>query len=149
MHILRCMCSKFCVKFQRAPLKFHTKFWTHTPQNMHFTVFNFCVWVTISFNCDVISLSDTGLRLSSPATRLHYSDNSGLAESQGDGEMISSHTRPPLASPSLVSQDAGETREQLVGVINYEISIGQATHARQAYGRRRYAPDYWGGMLVN
>ena len=26
MHILRCTGSKFCVKFQRAPLKFHTKF---------------------------------------------------------------------------------------------------------------------------
>ena len=36
MHILRCMGSKFCVKFQRCPLKFNTKFWTHTPQNMHF-----------------------------------------------------------------------------------------------------------------
>ena len=60
MHILRCMGSKFCVKFQRAPLKFHTKFWTHTPQNMNFTVFYFCVWVTISLNCDVISLSETG-----------------------------------------------------------------------------------------
>ena len=35
MHILRCMGSKFCVKFQRCPLKFHTKFWTHTSQNMH------------------------------------------------------------------------------------------------------------------
>ena len=37
MHILRCMGSKFCAKFQRCPLKFHTKFWTYTPQNMHFT----------------------------------------------------------------------------------------------------------------
>ena len=37
VHILRCMGSKFCVKFQRCPLKFHTKLWTHTPQNMHFT----------------------------------------------------------------------------------------------------------------
>ena len=36
MHILRCMGSQFCVKFQRCPLKFHTKFWTHTPPNMHF-----------------------------------------------------------------------------------------------------------------
>ena len=26
MHILRCMGSKFCGKFQRCPLKFHTKF---------------------------------------------------------------------------------------------------------------------------
>ena len=60
MHILRGMGSKFCVKFQREPLKFHTKFWTHTPQNMYFTVFYFCVWVTISLNCDVISLSETG-----------------------------------------------------------------------------------------
>ena len=36
MHILRCMGSTFCVKFQRCPLKFHTKLWTHTLQNMHF-----------------------------------------------------------------------------------------------------------------
>ena len=28
--VMRCMGSKFCMKF-------HTKFWTHTPQNMHFT----------------------------------------------------------------------------------------------------------------
>ena len=40
MHILRCMGSKFCVKFQRCPLKFHTKFCTHTPQNMHFTTYD-------------------------------------------------------------------------------------------------------------
>ena len=60
MHIWRCMGSKFCVKFQRGPLKFHTKFWTHTPQNVHFTVMYFCVSVTISLNCDVISLSETG-----------------------------------------------------------------------------------------
>ena len=45
---------------RRAPLKFHTKLWTHTPQNVHFTVLYFCVWVTISLNCDVISLSETG-----------------------------------------------------------------------------------------
>ena len=37
MHILQCMGSKFCVKFQRRLLKFNTKFWTHTLQNMHFT----------------------------------------------------------------------------------------------------------------
>ena len=35
IHILLCMDSKFCVKFQRAPLKFHIKVWIHTPQNMH------------------------------------------------------------------------------------------------------------------
>ena len=59
MHILQCMCSKFCVKFQRTTLKFHPKFWTHAPQNMHFTVLYFCVWVTTSLNCDVISLGET------------------------------------------------------------------------------------------
>ena len=37
LDILRCMGSKFCVKFQRCPLKFHTKFWTHTPQSVNFT----------------------------------------------------------------------------------------------------------------
>ena len=48
MHILRCMGSKFL---------------THIPQNKHFAVFYFCVWVTISLNCDVISLSETGPRM--------------------------------------------------------------------------------------
>ena len=42
MHILRCTGSKFCVKFQRCPLKFPTKCWTHTPQNMT--------------NCDILQL---------------------------------------------------------------------------------------------
>ena len=60
MHILQCMGSKFYVKSQRAHLKFHTKFWTHTLQNMQFTVINFCVWVTMSLNCDVKSLRETG-----------------------------------------------------------------------------------------
>ena len=55
MLILGCMGSKICVKFQRAPLKFHTIFLTHTPQNMHFTGSYFCVWFTISLNCVVIS----------------------------------------------------------------------------------------------
>ena len=36
MHILWCMELK-SVKFQRRPLKFHTKVWTHTAQNMHLT----------------------------------------------------------------------------------------------------------------
>ena len=31
-----------------SPLKFHIKFWTNAPQNMHFTGFFFCVWVMIS-----------------------------------------------------------------------------------------------------
>ena len=60
-HILQCMGSKFCAKFQRAPLKFHTKFWTHTLQYMLFIVFYFYVQVTISLNCDIISLSETAL----------------------------------------------------------------------------------------
>ena len=34
MHILQCMGSKFCVKFEGQKL---TKFRTHTPQNMYFT----------------------------------------------------------------------------------------------------------------
>ena len=43
-----------------ALLKFHTQFWTHALQNMYFTVFYLCVWVTVSLNCDIISLSETG-----------------------------------------------------------------------------------------
>ena len=63
-HLVNCIfCGiqtlKFCVKFQRAPLKFHTKFWTHIPQNMHSTDFHFCVWFTISLSCDVISHNET------------------------------------------------------------------------------------------
>ena len=64
MLIFRCMGSKFCVKFQRAPLKLHTKCWTHTSQNIHFTVFYFSSWFAISWNCDVISLSVTAPRRS-------------------------------------------------------------------------------------
>ena len=50
----------FCMKFQRCPLKFHTKFWTYTPQNMHFTR---CLkfddlWYLKSY--DILSLSETG-----------------------------------------------------------------------------------------
>ena len=37
MPILRCLGSKLCVRFQRCPLKFYTKFCTHTQQNMHLT----------------------------------------------------------------------------------------------------------------
>ena len=62
MHILRCMGSKFCMKFQRCPLKFHTKFWTHTPQNMHFMrCWKFDdLWYLKSY--DILSLSETGPR---------------------------------------------------------------------------------------
>ena len=48
------------VKFQIAPLKFHTKFWTHRLQDMHFTDFYFCAWFTIFLNCKVISHSEMG-----------------------------------------------------------------------------------------
>ena len=34
MHILRCMGSKFCMKFQMCPLKIHTKFGIHTPRDI-------------------------------------------------------------------------------------------------------------------
>ena len=60
MHILRFMGSKFCVKFQRCPLKFHTKFWTHTPQNMHFTRCEKFDDICYFKNYDLLSLSDTG-----------------------------------------------------------------------------------------
>ena len=57
MHILRCMCSILFVK-----LKFDTKFWTHTQKNVHFTILHLGVSVTISLNCDVKSLGETGPR---------------------------------------------------------------------------------------
>ena len=43
MHISRCAGYKVCVKRQREPLKFHTKFGAHTQQNIHFTEFYLCV----------------------------------------------------------------------------------------------------------
>ena len=43
MHILCCLGSNFFMNFQRAPFKFHTKFWTHKSQNMRFIDFNFFV----------------------------------------------------------------------------------------------------------
>ena len=43
MYILRCMGSKFYVKFARVPVKYDTIFWTHILQNMHFTDLYLCV----------------------------------------------------------------------------------------------------------
>ena len=57
IHFLWCMGSKFCVKFQRVPLKFHTKFWSHISQNVHITDFHFSLWLMIPWNCDIISLN--------------------------------------------------------------------------------------------
>ena len=59
MHILRCMGSKFCVKFQRCPMKFHAKSLTHTPRNMHLTR---CWNLTIDDILELLyrSLSETG-----------------------------------------------------------------------------------------
>ena len=34
IHIFQCMCQIFCVEFQRYPLKFHTKYRTHTLKDM-------------------------------------------------------------------------------------------------------------------
>ena len=39
MRILPCLGSNFYVKLRRCPLKSHTDFWTHIPENMHFTMF--------------------------------------------------------------------------------------------------------------
>ena len=49
--------TKFCVKSQRAPLKFHTKF---EPIHRKICILLTCffLWFTISLNCDVISLSE-------------------------------------------------------------------------------------------
>ena len=33
IHIFQWMCEIFCVEFQRYPLKFHTKYFTHTLKN--------------------------------------------------------------------------------------------------------------------
>ena len=35
-HIFQCMGKIFCVEFQRVPLKFHTKYLTHTMKNVNF-----------------------------------------------------------------------------------------------------------------
>ena len=34
IHIFQCMGKIFCVEFQRYPLKFHTKYLTHTLKDM-------------------------------------------------------------------------------------------------------------------
>ena len=36
IHIFQCMGKMFCVEFQRYPLKFHTKYLTHTLKNVDF-----------------------------------------------------------------------------------------------------------------
>ena len=35
-HIFQCMGEIFCVEFQRVPLKFHTKYLTHTLKDVDF-----------------------------------------------------------------------------------------------------------------
>ena len=35
-HIFQCMSKIFCVEFQREPLKFHTKYLTHTLKDIDF-----------------------------------------------------------------------------------------------------------------
>ena len=39
IHIFQCMGKIFCVEFQRYPLKFHTKYLTHTLKDMIFMQF--------------------------------------------------------------------------------------------------------------
>ena len=39
-HIFQCMGKIFCVEFQRVPLKFHTKYLTHTLKDVDFTCEN-------------------------------------------------------------------------------------------------------------
>ena len=60
MHILGCVGSKFCAKFQRAPLKFQNFEALHRKICILLKNFNICVWLTTSLNCDVIRLSETG-----------------------------------------------------------------------------------------
>ena len=61
------------VEFQRCPLKFHTKLWTHTQQIIHFTDCYFGVSFMISLNSIVISLCETGPIYTS-TRMLHDSD---------------------------------------------------------------------------
>ena len=35
-HVFQCMGKIFCVEFQRVPLKFHTKYLTHTLKDVDF-----------------------------------------------------------------------------------------------------------------
>ena len=43
-NIFQCMGKVFCVEFQRVPLKFHTKYLTHTFQCMTLNIFKDCHW---------------------------------------------------------------------------------------------------------
>ena len=75
MHILQCMGWKFCVKFQRRLLKFHTKFWTHTLQNMHLR------GVKNLTNHDILNLCETGPRCLHAASS--FSQALALENSEG------------------------------------------------------------------
>ena len=46
MHIFQCMDKIFCVEFQREPLKFHTKYLTHTLKD---TIFNIEILRALGF----------------------------------------------------------------------------------------------------
>ena len=66
---------KILCEISKGTFEISHKIWTHTPQNMHFTVLIFCVWVTISLNCDVISLSKTG-----PCNAMHYNIHANVSD---------------------------------------------------------------------
>ena len=53
--------SKIWCEIWKGTFEISHKILNHTPQNMHITLIKYCVWVTKSLNCDVISLSETVL----------------------------------------------------------------------------------------
>ena len=61
MHIFQCMGKRFCVQFQRVPLKFHTKYLTHILNDTIFIQhwYRKCFWstprVTFEFHNDVMT----------------------------------------------------------------------------------------------
>ena len=70
---------KFCVKFQRCPLKFYNKFWIHTSQHMHFTTYKNCR-LMISWSYHILSVSETGPRCIISWTKYYTQTHSLMLE---------------------------------------------------------------------
>ena len=60
IHIFQCMGKLFCVKFQRVPLKFHTKYLTHALKNI---IFTYCWNFKRSWISELTSVCETQPRI--------------------------------------------------------------------------------------
>ena len=138
MHIVRCKGSKFCVKFQRTPLKFHTKFWIHTPHS----VFYFCVLVTINLSWADKSLRETGsCRYIDDPVRLTYQNGCQFADHTFQTHFFSERKCYNFDSNFTENYSYGSTHSK-----SALVQVMAGYHTKQA--TNRYLIQCWPSLLT-